>query len=241
MAAAVAAAIDIRPDALRAACGVVEHTSPAGAWTVVDDQRATTNSAIYRRPTPRDAFPLFRLDDTDLRFGSLAHDRTIDGGSRSTGWRASVQVSMRRRTRRRRGGPGVGQRGDRPRQPSLWRRASPNRTSRASSAAPPHRCRAPCSLSMSTVGQQVAAGDRLVVVEAMKMEHVIRASAEASWPRCSSKPARRSPQDGCWSNSRTADDDRAAPPSASPTVRASSATGSPRRHSFSTRPSPSTC
>ena len=58
------------------------------------------------------------------------------------------------------------------------------RRSRATRSTSARRCRAWWCASMSSVGEEVAAGQKLVTLEAMKMETTVYAERRAKSPRC---------------------------------------------------------
>jgi acetyl-CoA/propionyl-CoA carboxylase biotin carboxyl carrier protein len=58
------------------------------------------------------------------------------------------------------------------------------------------------------VGDQVAAGQSLLVVEAMKMEHVVSAPHAGTVAELDVTPARRSPWTRCWRSSHPEEEDQ---------------------------------
>jgi propionyl-CoA carboxylase alpha chain len=146
-------------------------------WTIVDDH-GTEYQLSYRPPahTGR-TFPAFRLDGDDLAVRVL----TTDGGR----WRVEVD-GVARALRVRSDRPLGADAGS-----HVWVNGASGQQSftiapRFVESSIDSIVGGPTSPMPGTVqsvhvstGQQVSAGDRLVVVEAMKMEHVIRASGDA--------------------------------------------------------------
>lgn len=181
LAAAVAAAIhgggdtDQERFALPAAWSNTPR--PPVQWTVVDDQGAAYELS-YRPPTNAGrAFPEFRLDGECLSVRVLtgAADRwrvEVDGVARTLRVNSDSQL-----------GADAGAR--------VWVNGATGQQSfsiapRFADSGIAGIVGGPTSPMPGTVqsvhvsiGQEVCAGDRLAVVEAMKMEHVIRASADA--------------------------------------------------------------
>jgi len=177
VAAAAVAALGTGVDHFAMPAGWSNTPRPPVQWTVTDDH-GTDHEVLYLPPAaPGLAFPLFRLDGTDFAVRRLAAD-----GDR---WRVEVDGVTRvlRVNGEGRIGDDAGGR--------VWvngrdgqvafgvapRFAEPNIDSIVGGPTSPM----PGTVQSVhvTEGQQVSAGDRLVVVEAMKMEHVIRASADA--------------------------------------------------------------
>jgi propionyl-CoA carboxylase alpha chain len=177
LAAAVAAAIDTGPHRFAVPPGWSNMARPPARWRVLDDY-GTQYELSYLPPADAgQPFRLFRLDDTPLAVRSLARgdDRwqvEVDGISRVLQVRADAQL-----------GEDAGAR--------VWVNARHGQC--ALRVAPRFRepntesiVGGPASPMPGTVqsvhveeGQPVSVGDRLLVVEAMKMEHVIRAHADA--------------------------------------------------------------
>jgi propionyl-CoA carboxylase alpha chain len=179
VAAAVAAAISLSTGHDRFALPAAWSNTPRPPvqWTIVDDHGIAYDLS-YRPPThPGRTFPGFRLDSDDLSVRVLAAD-----GDR---WRVEVDGVARafRVSSAGRLGTDVESR--------VWVNGA---TGQQSFTVAPRFAESyidgvvggPTSPMPGTVasvhvssGQVVSAGDRLVVVEAMKMEHVIRASGDA--------------------------------------------------------------
>ncbi|MEB3070308.1 acetyl/propionyl/methylcrotonyl-CoA carboxylase subunit alpha [[Mycobacterium] vasticus] len=149
---------------------------PAVQWTLLDDH-GTEHQLDYQPPRNGEAFRLFRVDGTEFAVRCLAHgdDRwrvEVDGISRVL--RVSAEGLLGH-------DPGVrvwvndihGQVGFTV-MPRFVERNIDSIVGGPTSPMPG----TVQSVHVET-GQRVSAGDRLVVVEAMKMEHVIRASSDA--------------------------------------------------------------
>jgi propionyl-CoA carboxylase alpha chain len=177
VAAAVAAAVNTGADPFAVPAAWSNTPRPPVQWTVIDDHN-TEYSVSYLPPTQvAHAFPLFRLDGADLAVRCLARDGDrwrveVDGISRvlqvgadgRLGDDASARVWVN-------GGRG-----------QFTFRIAPRfaETNIDSIMGGPTSPMPGTVQSVHvSVGQPVSAGDRLVVVEAMKMEHVIRAPADA--------------------------------------------------------------
>jgi propionyl-CoA carboxylase alpha chain len=177
LAAAVAAAIDTGKHRFAVPPGWSNMARPPAQWHVHDDYGSHYELSYLPPADAGQPFRLFRLDDTPLAVRSLARgdDRwqvQVDGISRVLQVSADGQL-----------GEDAGAR--------VWVNGRHGQC--AFSVAPRFRepntdsiIGGPTSPMPGTVqsvhveeGQPVSAGDRLVVVEAMKMEHVIRAHADA--------------------------------------------------------------
>ncbi len=176
IAAAVAAAIDSGPDLFAMPPAWSNTPRPPVQWTVVDDYN-NSYELSYRPPTSTGStFPEFCLGDTDLSVRVLTHD--------GNGMRVEVDGVARVLRVYHDGGLGA----DTPAR--VWVNGAAGQTS--FSVAPRFSetniddlvggSTSPMPGTVQSVhvdvGQEVAAGDRLVVVEAMKMEHVIHASSD---------------------------------------------------------------
>ena len=177
VAAAVTAAVDADIDRFAVPAVWSNTPRPPVQWTVIDDG-GTEYDVSYVPPTEAGrAFALFRLDGTDRAVRCLARngDRRrveVDGVSRV------LQVSTDGRL-----GDDAGAR--------VWVNGARGQVAfriapRFAEQNVDSIVGGPTSPMPGTVqsvhvtdGQPVSAGDRLVVVEAMKMEHVIRAHTDA--------------------------------------------------------------
>ncbi|MCX2930606.1 ATP-grasp domain-containing protein [Mycobacterium sp. CVI_P3] len=177
VAAAVAAAV--HSDTGRFALPAAWSNSPRVPvqWTLADDHG--TAHELHYLPAAHigEAFPLFRIDDAEPAVRTLARDGDrwrieVDGITQvvtvstdgELGTDAEVQVWVN--------GP-TGQ---------TYLTIAPRFAEAAIdsvSAGPTSPMPGTVASVHVTVGQEVAPGDRLVVVEAMKMEHVIRAGRDA--------------------------------------------------------------
>jgi propionyl-CoA carboxylase alpha chain len=177
VAAAVVAAVSSDGDNFALAAAWSNTPRPPVQWTVIDDHGSEYDVSYVPPAAAGGRFALFRLNGADLAVRCLGRD-----GDR---WRVEVdgvnrvlQVSADGRL-----GDDAGGR--------VWvngtrgqvtfriapRFVEPNIDSIVGGPTSPM----PGTVQSVhvTEGQQVSAGDRLVVVEAMKMEHVIRASTDA--------------------------------------------------------------
>ncbi len=181
VAAAVVAAVDADVDRFAMPTAWSNTPRPPVQWTVIDDHGTEYGVSYVPPAAAGHSFPSFRVDDTDVAVRCLAHDNgrwriEVDGICRvlqvstdsplehDAGVRVWVngpngQVTLRRAPRF----------------------AEPNIDSIVGGPTSPM----PGTVQSVHVseGQDVSAGDRLVVVEAMKMEHVIRAHADATVTR----------------------------------------------------------
>lgn len=177
IAAAVAAAIQNGGDHFALPAAWSNTPRPPVPWAVVDDH-GTEYALSYLPPTHTGrTFPLFLLDGADLSVRVLASD-----GDR---WRVEVD-GVARVLRVSSDGPLGTDAGTR-----VWINGAAGQQSltvapRFAESNIDSIVGGPTSPMPGTVqsvhvsiGQEVSAGDRLVVVEAMKMEHVIRASGDA--------------------------------------------------------------
>ncbi|MEO7007154.1 MAG: biotin carboxylase N-terminal domain-containing protein [Terrimesophilobacter sp.] len=177
MAAAVAAALDCGSDRFALPAAWSNTSRPPVQWTVTDDCGARYE--IGYRPPVRTGhlFPVFRLDGTDLsvRVLATAGDRRrveVDGVARVLRVSCDGQPGADAGARVWINGPSG--------QTSFTiapRFAEPNIDNGVGGPTSPM----PGTVQSVhvTVGQDVCAGDRLVVVEAMKMEHAICAAADS--------------------------------------------------------------
>ncbi|MGV0714480.1 biotin carboxylase N-terminal domain-containing protein [Mycolicibacterium sp. XJ662] len=177
VAAVVAAAVDSAETVWPLLPAWSNAPRPPVQWTLVDEQGVRCELS-YRPPAAAGRpFELFQVDDDDFTVRSLARDGSrlrieVDGVTRM------LQVST--------AGELASDAGSR-----VWVNGGAGQV--AMTVAPRFTVSSidsivggPTSPMPGTVqsvyvsvGQQVSAGDRLVVVEAMKMEHVIHASADA--------------------------------------------------------------
>ena len=181
VAAAVVAAVSADVDRFALPTAWSNTPRPPVQWTVVDDHGTEYGVSYVPPATAGRLFPSFRVDDTDVAVRCLAHDNDrwrieVDGICRV------LQVST--------DGPLQHDAGVR-----VWVNGPDGQVTfrRAPRFAEPNIdsiVGGPTSPMPGTVqsvhvseGQQVSSGDRLVVVEAMKMEHVIRAHADATVSR----------------------------------------------------------
>ncbi|SBS79104.1 Acetyl-/propionyl-coenzyme A carboxylase alpha chain (Includes: Biotin carboxylase; Biotin carboxyl carrier protein) [uncultured Mycobacterium sp.] len=177
VAAAVSAAVDAGPRLVPLPAAWSNTPRPPVRWSLVDDHDVRYEVS-YRPPgRPGQFFPAFRLDGTDLAVRALAHDGQrwrveVDGVARAVQVRSDGPIGADTGTRVWVNGPDgqttftVAPRFAEPRIDSIV-------------GGPTSPMPGTVQSVHVSVGQQVAAGDRLVIVEAMKMEHVIRASGEA--------------------------------------------------------------
>jgi propionyl-CoA carboxylase alpha chain len=177
IAAAVAAALQEGGDRFAMPAAWSNTPRPPVQWAIVDDH-GTEYQLSYQPPTHTGrTFPAFRLDGDDLAVRVLATDGDrrrveVDGVARA------LRVSSDRPL-----GADAGS--------QVWVNGASGQQSftiapRFAESSIDSILGGPTSPMPGTVqsvhvftGQEVSAGDRLVVVEAMKMEHVIRASADA--------------------------------------------------------------
>lgn len=177
VAAAVAAAVGDHRDRFAVPAAWSNSPRPPVRWTLVDDN-ATEHEVAYAPPAAAARpFPVFRLDGADLAVRVLARD--------DNRWRVEVDGISRVLRVSTDGHPGddggarvwVNGSGGQVAFRIAPRFAEPNIDTIVGGPTSPM----PGTVQSVHVsaGQQVSVGDRLVVVEAMKMEHVIRAHTDA--------------------------------------------------------------
>ena len=177
VAAAVAAAVGAAHDRFALPAAWSNTPRPPVHWTVIDDHHIEYDVSYLPPSAAGLLFPLFRVDGVDLAVRCLTHDDDrwrieVDGISRV------LQVDA--------DGPLGEDTGAR-----VWVNGTHGQLAftvapRFAESSIDSIVGGPTSPMPGTVqsvhvseGQPVSAGDRLVIVEAMKMEHVIRASSDA--------------------------------------------------------------
>ncbi|KUI29253.1 biotin carboxylase N-terminal domain-containing protein [Mycobacterium sp. GA-2829] len=177
VAAAVAAALEAGPDRFALPAAWSNMPRPPAQWSIADDHGGT--HALFYQPSehPGGRFVTFRLDDEEHAVRLLARSGSrwrieVDGTAQVLRLDADGELGSDAAVR-------------------VWVNGSDGQTaftidSRFTDSSIDSIVGGPTSPMPGTVqsvhvtvGQEVSAGDRLVVVEAMKMEHVIRASADA--------------------------------------------------------------
>ena len=176
-----------RPDGRRGRCAMHRTlTAPRRAasrlrddWMVVDGGEKRAGAAVRRRrraatSTPRARAARCSLDGHRLAAGPADRSAAALDGDAFT---AAVKPAAEGFVIRHRAASAARAGADRRARPSCTRSCRPRRP-----PTPPRWCSRPCrawwSPSTSTVGQQVQAGEAVAVIEAMKMQNIIRAERD---------------------------------------------------------------